>query len=97
MKLFVICQIVVIKMNNKILIKLLVLEMDETYDIFIPINVRVGTALNLINRILYDISDGIYEIKNNRNLYNIVDANPYPLNKLVRETNIRTGSSVIII
>ena len=41
--------------------------------------------------------DGIYEIKNNRNLYNIVDANPYPLNKLVRETNIRNGSSVIII
>ena len=28
-------------------------------------------------------------------IYNVDDANPYPFNKLVRETNIRNGTTIV--
>ena len=82
-------------MNNKILVKILVPEIDEVYDVFIPINIRIGMVIKLLNDSLTEVSTGLYVVKNNRKIYNVVDANPYPFNKLVRETNIRNGSTII--
>ncbi len=82
-------------MNNKVLVKVLIPEIDEVYDVFIPINIRIGMVIKLLNESLGEISNGLYVSKDNRKIYNVADANPYPFNKLVRETNIRNGSTVI--
>lgn len=82
-------------MNNKVLVKVLIPEIDEVYDVFIPINIRIGMVIKLLNESLGEISNGLYVSKINRKIYNVADANPYPFNKLVRETNIRNGSTVI--
>ena len=82
-------------MNNKILVQILIPEIDEVYDLFIPINIRIGMVIKLLNESLSEVSNGLYVVKNNRKIYNTVDANPYPFNKLVRETNIRNGSKIV--
>lgn len=82
-------------MNNKVLVKVLIPEIDEVYDVFIPINIRIGMVIKLLNESLGEISNGLYVSKDSRKIYNVADANPYPFNKLVRETNIRNGSTVI--
>ena len=82
-------------MNNKVLVKVLIPEIDEVYDVFIPINIKIGMVIKLLNESLGEISNGLYVSKDNRKIYNVADANPYPFNKLVRETNIRNGSTVI--
>ena len=82
-------------MNNKILVKILVPEIDEVYDVFIRINIRIGMVIKLLHDSLTEVSNGLYVVKNNRKIYNVEDANPYPFNKLVRETNIRNGSTII--
>ena len=82
-------------MNNKVLVKVVIPEIDEVYDVFIPINIRIGMVIKLLNESLGEISNGLYVSKDNRKIYNVADANPYPFNKLVRETNIRNGSTVI--
>ena len=84
-------------MNNKVLVKVLIPEIDEVYDVFIPINIRVGMVIKLLNESLTEVSNGLYVVKNNRKIYNVEDANPYPFNKLIRETNIRNGSTIVFI
>ena len=82
-------------MNNKILVQILIPEIDEVYDLFIPINIRIGMVIKLLNESLVEVSNGLYVTKRNRKLYNVDGANPYPFNKLVRETNIRNGSKIV--
>ena len=82
-------------MNNKVLVKVLIPEIDEVYDVFIPINIRIWMVIKLLNESLSEVSNGLYVVKNNRKIYNTVDANSYPFNKLVRETNIRNGTTVV--
>lgn len=84
-------------MKNKVLIKLLVPEIDEEYDMFVPINIRVGSLIYLLNVSLKEISGGLYESKNNRQLHSVEDGTIYEVDKLIRETNIRNGSILIYI
>lgn len=83
-------------MKNKVLVHLLIPEIDENFDIFIPVNIRIGTVIELLNKSLGEMSKGTYQPKNNRKIFNSVDAMPYDLNLLVRETNIRNGSNIIL-
>lgn len=82
-------------MNNKVLIRLIVPELDEYYDIFIPVNVRIGTIIKLINKSLVDFTNGGFETNNSRRLYDSFKTGFYDYNELVRNTNIRNGSSVV--
>lgn len=84
-------------MKNKVLVKLLVPEIDEEYDIFVPVNIRVGLFIFLLNSSLKEISGGLYEPKSNRQLHNVDDGKIYELDKLIRQTNIRNGSTLIYI
>lgn len=83
-------------MKNKILVHLLVPEIDESYDVFIPINIRIGTVVKLLNKSILELTNGIFQEKNSRKLYSVVDSTTYPTNALVRETNIRNGVTVIL-
>ena len=76
-------------MKNKILVKVVIPEIDEKYDIFIPINIRVGTLVQLLNTSLSDVTGGLYVPKDNRNLYNMNDASKYLFSSLI------SGSVVI--
>ena len=82
-------------MNNKVLVHLLLPEIDDSFDVFVPINIRIGTVVNLINKSIKELSGGICDEKKGRKLYNIEDSNIYPSNLLVRETNIGNGTTVV--
>ena len=83
-------------MKNKILVHLLVPEIDESYDVFIPINIRIGTVVKLLNKSILELTNGIIQEKKSRKLYSVADSTTYPTNALVRETNIRNGVTVIL-
>lgn len=83
-------------MKNKVLVELVVPCLDETYDIYIPINKRVGNIIEFINKSLVDITSGIYIPANNRFLYG-KNGEKYDLNLLIRNTDIRNGSRVILL
>lgn len=86
----------VIIMNNKVLIKLIVPEIENDYDLFIPINRRIGDIIKLISSAINEMSDGIF-IEKNRNLYNRDTGFQYYINDLVRETDIRNGTVLVLI
>ena len=76
-------------MKNKVLVHLLIPEIDQEYDVFIR------TVIELLNKSLMELTNGIYQPRNNRNLYNLEDSGIYQINDLVRQTNIRNGVSIV--
>ena len=48
-------------MENKVLVKLLVPEIDEEYDIFLPVNKKIGNIINLLIKAVNELSNNIFQ------------------------------------
>ena len=83
--------------KNKILIELEIPLVEKKYDLFIPINKKIGTIKKLIEESLKDLTDTNYEIKEDTNLYSKDTGEIYDVNKTVRDTDLQNGSRVILI
>lgn len=83
-------------MKNKVIIKLIVPTIDETYDIYIPVNKKIGNVTTLLIKAIFELSNGIYHLSPNSTLYNQEDAKAYQSDELVINTNIRNGSRLIL-
>ena len=83
--------------NNKILIELEIPLIEVKYDMFIPINKKVGTIKSLIERSLIELTDLAYIPRADTNLYSKETGDIYDVNKTVRDTDLKNGSRVILI
>lgn len=83
--------------KNKILIELEIPLIEKSYDLYIPINKRIGTIKKLIEEALVELTDGAYEIKLETNFYSKETGQIYDVNKNVRETDLKNGSRIILI
>ena len=84
-------------MNNKVLVSLKVPELDTTFDIFLPVNKKIGNIIILLNKMLNDISDGTYSISNKFALFNIDTEELYKPDVLLINTSIRNGTKLLMI
>ncbi len=84
-------------MNNKILIELEIPLIEKRYDLFIPINKKIGTVKNLIENALVELTDNAYVPKDDSNFYSKETGEIFDVNKTVRDTNLRNGSRIILI
>ena len=83
--------------KNKILIKLEIPLLEKKYDLFIPINKKIGTIKKLIEESLKDLTDTNYEIREATNLYSKDTGDIYDVTKTVRDTDLQNGSRVILL
>ena len=83
--------------KNKILIELEIPLLEKKFDLFIPINKKIGTVKRLIEESLKDLTDTDYETKEDTNLYSKDTGDIYDVNKNVRDTDLKTGSRVILL
>lgn len=83
--------------KNKILIELEIPSIEKKYDLFIPINKKVGTIKTLLEEALKDITDDDYDIREDTNLYSKDTGEIYDVNKTVRDTDLQNGSRIILI
>ena len=83
-------------MKNKVLIELIIPEIEETYNLYIPVNKKIGNIIILITRAIFDIRSGTYSLNNNSTLYNRKTGKKYEVDDLVRLTDIRNGTSLIL-
>ena len=84
-------------MNNKILIELEIPLIEKRYDLFIPINKKIGTIKNLIENARVELTDSAYVPKDDSNFYSKEIGEIFDVNKTVRDTNLRNGSRIILI
>lgn len=84
-------------MENKILVILNLPELDENYDIMIPISRKIGNIIELISKFLSEETEEKYKIDLHKNLYNKESGQRYNNNQLVIETDIRNGTRLVLI
>ena len=84
-------------MNNKILIGLYIPLIEKNYDIYIPINKKIGAIKRLIEAGLVELTDNSYIIKEDSNFYSKETGEIYDVNKSVRETDLKNGSKIVLI
>lgn len=82
-------------MKNKVLIKLIVPDIDETYDIFLPINKKIGEIVILVIKSINEHES--LNLPNNKVLYNRNTGKDYDPNDLIKNTDIRNGTSLILL
>ena len=83
-------------MEYRVLIKLFVPEIEDAYEVYIPVNKTVGEVSGLLNQLVNNLS-GIYPLKVGVRLYNRYTGVLYNGNLLVRDTDIRNGTELVMI
>ena len=74
-------------MSNKVLVTIKIPDIEKEYNVFLPINKKLGNILYLLNKAIRELN----------NIYNLDTGKTYDLDKLLYETDIRNGSRLILI
>lgn len=82
-------------MNNKVLINLYIPFIEKKYEVFLPVNKKIGEITYLIGNALNEITGGYYIYKKNERLYNRQNGKEYNSNEILKYTNIRNGTELI--
>lgn len=84
-------------MNNKLLIGIEIPLIEKKYDVFIPVNKKIGTIKNLLEEALVELTDQAYTPNSELNFYSKDTGDIYDVNKTVRDTDLQNGSRIILI
>ena len=84
-------------MNNKVLIKLIVPDLNETYDVFIPVNEIVWKEIKLLAKAISDLSGGSFDPKGEYLLINLSTGKEYKNDDIIIDTEIRNSTELILI
>ena len=84
-------------MKNKVLVEVIVPEIEAVYDIYIPINKRIGNIIMLLNKTVSELTNGCFVGTNYTALYNKDTSVKYNPSSLVYDTDIRNGTSLILL
>lgn len=83
--------------KNKILIELYIPSIEKSYDLFIPINKKIGTIKKLIEEALVDLTASSYKISADTNFYSKETGIMYNVNQSIMESEIKNGSKILLI
>jgi len=84
-------------MENKILIKLIMPELDETFDLFIPVNEVIWKIKKLIIKSVNDLINISLDMQHEYLLINKDTTKIYGNNEIVINTDIRNASELVFI
>lgn len=83
--------------NNKVLLEVYIPSIEKEYDIFVPVNKKIGTIKKMIEIGIKDLTDDVYSISKDTNLYSKDTGNMYDVNVSLIDTDLKNGSRVILI
>lgn len=83
-------------MNNKVLIKIIVPEIDSNFDLFIPVNEVIWKIEKLLLKSISDLSSIPLDINGKYILMNKDNSKIYQTNEIVINTDIRNGTELIL-
>lgn len=81
--------------SNKILIQIYLPLFEEEYDVFVPINKRIGTIKQLFEKSLVE-QNLRYQIRENTNFYSRDTGKTLDVQLLVKDSGLKNGSRVIL-
>ena len=84
-------------MKNKVLVSLSIPEIDKKYDVYLPINKKIGNIINLLNKSISELTDGEFILSTANSLFNATTKEKYESDILLANTNIRNGTELILL
>lgn len=84
-------------MDNKVLIRLIVPELDNIYDVFIPVNELIWKSVKLMIKSISDLSGVELDINRPYVLLNKQTGNTYENNEIILNTDIRNATELVLL
>ena len=84
-------------MDNKILIKLIVPEIDETYDVFIPVNEIMWKVKAMLFKCVSDLNRLPFNTKQEIVVINKDNGYMYQSNEIIIDTDIKNGTELLLL
>ena len=84
-------------MEYKVLVSINVPSLETKFDVYIPVNRKVYNVINMFKTTLFELSLGSFDVKKDYIMYNALTGAVYDMNMLIRDTDIRNGSSIILL
>lgn len=86
-----------IVINNKVFVKLMVPEIDKNYEVYLPVNKKIGNIINLLTSTIAEFSNNELILSNKNFLYNAKTGEQYTPDVLLLNTDIRNGTKLILL
>ena len=84
-------------MNNKVLVEIFVPASGESFDVRIPLDIKMYEALQLVSSALNELSNGKYRATGQAVLCDAKTGIIYNINMEVAELGIHNGSRLLLI
>lgn len=84
-------------MKNKVLIKLIIPELNTSYDLFIPVNEIIWKVNKLILKAISDLTNGSINAQGEYLLLNKDTGRIYHNNDIIINTEIRNGTELVLL
>ena len=83
-------------MKNKVLVEIYIPQLDEVYNIYLPLNNNIAHIITLIGKSRCELKRIDTFDYNSLSLYNRETTIKYNPNSILKETNIRNGFRLIL-
>lgn len=83
--------------KNKVLVKLVVPEVDKTYDLYLPVNKKIGNINILVNETISEFTNNEFIKSNDNILINAKTGHQYSPDDLLLNTDIRNGTILVLL
>lgn len=84
-------------MSNKVLIKLYVPTLGESYDLFIPVNEIMWKVNRLIVKMISDSTEGMFNLDRDYAMINVDTGRVYDNNDIIINTDIRNATKILLV
>ncbi|MBD9099122.1 hypothetical protein EGP98_05985 [bacterium] len=82
-------------MEDKVLVTIIVPLIEKKYEVFLPVNKKIGEISSLLAKGLVDVSNGYYIVTNKEKFYNRITGKEYNNNVILQKTDIRYGTQLV--
>ena len=83
-------------MNFRVYIIIETPILDKKYELLVPIDRRIHELINLLRKNIPELSENYYK-ENEPNLYNKSTGELYDMNLILKNSNIKTGTRLVLI
>ena len=84
-------------MKNKVLVKIIFIELDTSFDVFLPVNELIWKIKKMVQKSVSDLTNIPLDMQSDYLLINKDNGRVYTNNEILINTDIRNGSELIFI
>lgn len=84
-------------MNHKVLVEILLPASRQTFDVYLPLDIKLYEATQMVAAALTDLSNGNYKAREDAVLCDAESGIIYNINMVVAELDIKNGSKLMLI